>query len=100
MLLKKGSNWMMPSPPQRPQNFCGFCGYADAQPFTYCPRCGRPASDLHSAQTQASNPNLPSGGLRPQMGESFGEAPTEAGPARYGPSQPLGLPTTQQAGAP
>lgn len=61
---------------QEAQTFCGFCGYADAQRFTFCPRCGRPAGAF-SGQVGMEEPTRPSTGFGPSVGETFGASPTQ-----------------------
>lgn len=72
---------------QEARTLCGFCGYADAQPFTFCPRCGRPASTF-SGQVTLNEQTRPSAPLGP-MGQTFGSAPTQAGIGPYGAQPPM-----------
>lgn len=83
---------MTPSSPQGSQNLCGYCGYADTQPFTFCPRCGRAPADLMNTQTQAgasgafSQFNSPTSG-----GLTFGSSPTQgaSNPSQSGAQAPM-----------
>lgn len=88
---------MTPSSPQGASSVCGFCGFADAQPFLYCPRCGQRA--ISDEQTRASGgfsatqPNIAG------MSETFGDQPTQAGASPFGAgAQPYG--PTQSGGLP
>jgi hypothetical protein len=75
---------MMPSSPQGSQNLCGFCGYADAQPFTFCPRCGRPPADMLHTQTQPGSSSAFSQFSSPTVGgQTFGSAPTQGATLPY-----------------
>ena len=94
---------------QEAQTFCGFCGYTDAQRFTFCPNCGRPVGTFSgqmgvNEQTRPSAPlgmneqTRPSRAFGTSTGEMFGAAPTQPGtnpyegwnPGAYGatPTQP------------
>jgi hypothetical protein len=86
---------MTPSSPQGARTFCGFCGFADAQPFLYCPRCGHAAtaSDERtraSGGLSATQPNIAG------FSETFGDQPTQAGTQPYGPPQSGALPPAGQ----
>jgi hypothetical protein len=86
---------MTPSSPQGARAVCGFCGFADAQPFLYCPRCGHSvtASDERtqtSGALSATQPNIAG------LSETFGEQPTQAGTQPYGPPQSGALPPAGQ----
>lgn len=90
---------MTPSSPQGARAVCGFCGFADAQPFLYCPRCGHSASDERtrtSGAFTATQPNIAG------FGGTFGNQPTQPGTTPYGPPQSGALPPAGQrpSGAP
>lgn len=76
---------------QEARTLCGFCGYADAQPFTFCPRCGRPASTFSGQVTlnEQTRPSAPLG----SGDQTFGSAPTQAGIGPYGAQAPYSYPT-------
>src|SRR5579883_2586362 len=65
-----------------PQSFCGFCGFTDTQPFTYCPRCGRPASTSGVLASNISQQLIPSAPTVPGVSETVGESPATLPPAR------------------
>jgi len=69
----------MSSSPQRSQTQCGFCGFADEQPFTFCPRCGRPTA-LFENPASASNSDVFDAPTHPGTGATFGSAATDPGP--------------------
>ena len=79
---------------QEAQTFCGFCGYTDAQRFTFCPNCGRPVGTFSgqmgvNEQTRPSAPlgmneqTRPSTAFGTSTGEMFGAAPTQPGTNPY-----------------
>jgi uncharacterized ParB-like nuclease family protein len=78
--------------------FCGFCGYSDAQGFTFCPRCGRPAGGV-GEQVILNEQTRPSVPLMPETGGTFGSSPTQAGMSPSGalnqfpPTMPAGTPS-------
>jgi hypothetical protein len=75
---------MTPSSPQRPQRVCGFCGYADTQPFTFCPNCGRSTAAMSNAETQAGASGAFSQFSNPTFGgQTFGSSPTQAATSPY-----------------
>lgn len=77
----------MPSSPQGSQSICGFCGFADAQPFTYCPRCGRPVARFGD-QAGSSGPDVFDAPTHPGAAGTFGEAPTDANTHPFAPQYP------------
>jgi hypothetical protein len=77
---------------QEARTLCGFCGYTDAQPFTFCPRCGQPLAAL-SGQINLNDQTRPSAMLgQPHpsapfpagASESFGDAQTQPGSHPFG----------------
>src|SRR5579885_1666358 len=75
-----------------PQSFCGFCGFTDTQPFTYCPRCGRPASTSGVLASNISQQLIPSAPTVPGVSETFGEAPTDVRTYPYEAEAPFQTP--------
>ncbi len=77
---------MTPSSPQGARAVCGYCGFADAQPFLYCPRCGH-AIAASDEQTRASGAFTATQPNVAGFGETFGNQPTQPGTTPYGPPQ-------------
>jgi hypothetical protein len=82
-----------------PQSFCGFCGFTDTQPFTYCPRCGRPASTSGALAPNISQ-SLPSAPTVPGASETFGEASTNVRTYPYEAEAPFQAPAAPGAWPP